>query len=134
MRFIPCALLLFVGFAASSHAADVTGNWKVHFVSGTEYKTIGGAEFEFKVEGNKLAGTASVGHGWPGVAPISKGTIDGDQVSFAVDGELPSSSGYPRMRFVGTVHGDEIELTMKFFYSDESRSSESEFKGKRVTK
>src|SRR5271156_5944165 len=125
MKLAICALVLLPGFAAHASAADVAGNWKVDFVSGVGHKTIGSAQFEFKVQGNKLSGTAHVGHGWPGIAPISKGVIDGDHISFLVVGEAPSSGGYPKMKFDGTVHGDEIELTMLFFYSDESDSDKS---------
>jgi len=134
MKFISCALLLLVGFAPSAAAGDVAGNWRVDMVSGVAHKTIADAEFEFKVEGKKLAGTARIGHGWPGTAPISEGTIDGDQISFLILGEASSSQGYPKMKFTGTVHCEEIALTMKLFYSNESDSAETGFKGKRVTR
>jgi len=131
MRFLACLLLL----AASASAADIAGNWKVEFVSGNANPKVYGAEFEFKVEGNKLAGKAHIGKGWPGVAPISKGNVEDNHVSFSVVGEAPSSAGYPKMKFSGTIHEDEIELTMTIFYrNDESDSVQSQFKGKRVTK
>jgi hypothetical protein len=130
MRYLTCLLLL----AASASAADVAGNWKVEFVSGVANPKINGAEFEFKVVGNKLTGKAHIGKGWPGVAPISKGTVEDNHVSFAIVGENPASAGYPKMKFTGTVHLDEIELTMTFYYrDDESDSVQSVFKGKRVT-
>lgn len=132
MRVSPWALVLLTGIATYTSAADLEGQWKVQRVSGVKFKTIAGAEFEFKVTGNNLTGTARVGHGWPGVAPISKGSTDGDQISFTVDGELPSSDGYPKMIFSGSVHGEEMHLTMKLFYVDESRPYEVEFKGKRI--
>ena len=136
MRFTPWALLLLAGLGAGTSAKDIAGNWDVVFVRGVEWKTIGGAEFEFKVEGNKLAGRAHVGLGYPGTAPISEGTIDGDRISFVVFGRQPSSSGYPTMRFIGTVHGDDIQLTMTLSYSDEhaADAGKSEFEGKRITK
>jgi hypothetical protein len=131
MRVFLCALLL----AAGASAAEIAGNWKVEFVSGVANPKIYGAEFEFRVEGNKLAGKAHIGKGWPGTAPISKGVVEDNHISFFVVGESPSSSGHPKMRFNGTVHGDEIELTMKFFYlDDESDSVQSEFRGKRISK
>jgi hypothetical protein len=131
MRFLPCLLLL----AAGASAADVAGTWKVEFASGVANPKIYGAEFEFKVEGNKLAGKAHIGKGWPGVAPITKGTVEDNHVTFLVVGEAPSSAGHPRMRFTGTIHGDEIELTMTFFYrDDESDAVQSAFKGNRVLK
>ncbi len=39
------------------------------------------------------------------------------------------------MRFTGTIHENEIELNMTFFYrDDESDAVHSEFKGERVTR
>lgn len=68
--------------------------------------------------------------------PNSEGTVEGERISFVVLGQLPSSDGYPRMRFTGTVHGDEIQLTMILFYSDErtGKTFQSEFQGKRIPK
>ena len=104
-------------------------------MSGVTNPKIYGAEFEFKVAGNKLSGKAHIGKGWPGVAPITKGTIEDNHISFSVVGESPSSAGPPKMKFSGTIHEDEIELTMMFFYrDDESDAVQSEFKGKRVAK
>jgi hypothetical protein len=131
MRYLTCLLLL----AASASASDVAGNWMVEFVSGVANPKIYRAEFEFKVAGNKLSGKAHIGKGWPGVAPITKGTVEDNHVSFLVVGESPSSAGPPKMRFSGTIHEDELELTMTFFYrDDESDAVQSEFKGKRTLK
>ena len=131
MKLLPCLFLV----AACASAADIDGNWKVEFAGGVANPKIYGAEFEFKVAGNKLGGKAHIGKGWPGTAPITKGTVEDNHVSFFVVGEAPSSAGHPKMRFSGTVHGDEIELTMKFFYlDDESDAVQSQFKGKRVMK
>jgi hypothetical protein len=131
MRVLLCAFLL----AAGASAADVAGNWKVEFASGVANPKIYGAEFEFRVVGNKLAGKAHIGKGWPGTAPITKGIVEDNHISFSVVGESPSSAGYPKMKFSGTIHEDEIELTMTFFYrDDESDAVQSEFKGKRVIK
>ena len=75
--------------------------------------TIAQALFDFHVvDGNRLTGSAQIGDSYPGKAPITEGTIDGDHVSFTVIGEHPSSNGLPTMRFTGTIHGDELELTM----------------------
>lgn len=129
MRVLLCALLL----AAGASAADVAGTWKVEFASGVANPKIAAAEFEFVVVGNKLAGKAHIGKGWPGAAPITKGTVEDNHISFVVVGESPSSAGPPKMKFSGTVHEDEIELTMTFYYrDDESDAVQSEFKGKRV--
>ncbi len=131
MTVLPYLLL----FAASASAADVAGNWRVEYVSGVANPKIYGAEFEFKVAGTKLIGKANIGKGWPGIAPISKGLVEDNHVSFLVVGEAPSSAGYPKMKFSGTIHQDEIELTMTFFYADdESDAVQTVFKGERVRK
>jgi hypothetical protein len=137
MRFMLWVLFLLAGLAANASADDITGSWKVIFVRGVAWQTIGDADFDFKVEGNKLSGAAHIGVGWPGTAPISEGTIEGDRISFLVLGQQPSSDGYPKMRFEGTVHGDELQLTMMLFYSDTESVAghlgKSEFKGQRIT-
>jgi hypothetical protein len=143
MRFALWMLFLLAGLAAHASADDIAGSWKVIFVRGAAWQSIGDADFDFKVEGNKLSGTAHIGVGWPGTAPISEGvriagsTIEGDRVSFLVLGQQPSSDGYPKMRFEGTVRGDQLQLTMTLFYSDTEsvagRLGKSEFKGQRIT-
>jgi hypothetical protein len=108
-------LMLAIPFVSFADTKDVDGNWTVKYVGGPVTKTMGSAEFEFKADGDKLTGMANVGMGWPGKAPVSNGTIDGDRISFMVYGKQLSSSGYPKMHFVGTIHGDEIKLTMILF-------------------
>ena len=135
MKFTPWALLLLAALAATSASAhDIAGSWKVVFVSGCAWKSIGGAMVEFNVDGNTLTGTAHVGL-WPGTSPISEGKIDGDRISFIVLGRRPSSDGFPKMRFMGTVHSDELQLSMALFYSYESdngKADETNFRGKRI--
>jgi hypothetical protein len=131
MGFFTRALLIMTAAAVSAVAADVAGNWKLDFVSG-DHKAIKEARFEFKVEGGKFSGTAHMGRGFPGTAPISKGVIEGDHISFLVVGESPTSAGYPKMKFDGTIHEDQIELTMLFYYADESDADKTEYKGKRI--
>lgn len=137
MRLMLWALFLLAGLAANGSADDIAGSWKVSFVRGVAWQTIGDADFDFKVEGNKLSGTAHIGVGWPGTAPISEGTLNGERISFLVVGQQASSDGYPKMRFEGTVRGDELQLTMTLFYSaTESvvgHLGKSEFKGQRKT-
>src|SRR5215471_16440247 len=97
-------LLLLSGLYSSDDSNRVEGKWVVEYVSGLQMKTIGGADFTFKAAGNELTGAANVGHGWPGEAPISDGRIDGERISFTVQGRQWSSTGYPKMRFSGTAH------------------------------
>ena len=133
VTLLPVPIVL-VAFAGGASAEDISGTWKVDFVGGVAWKTIGNAEFEFKVDGDKLGGIAHVGKGCPGTAPISEGTMDGDHISFSVFGQSPSTSGYPKMKFTGSVRGGEMELTMTLFYSDESSGWRSEFKGKKTSR
>ena len=59
---------------------------------------------------------------WPGEASISDGKIDGDRISFIAIGKSPwraggqgwRSSGYPRLRFGGTIQHNEIKLELKW--------------------
>ena len=100
------------------------------YLGGPAMKAMGGAEFDFKAEGHELTGTANVGMGWPGKAPISNGRVDGDRVSFMVFGRQWSTSGFPKMRFAGTIHGEEIKLTMILFFDQEQRGmAGTEFAG-----
>jgi len=101
MRLMLWVLFILAGLAANASADDIAGSWKVSFVRGIAWQTIGDADFDFKVEGNKLSGAAHIGVGWPGAAPISEGAIDGDRVSFLVLGQQPSSDGYPKIAIRG---------------------------------
>jgi hypothetical protein len=96
-------------------------------------KTMGGAEFEFDMDGDHLTGTANVGAGWPGKGPISNGKFDGEHISFTVIGKQLSSDGFPKMDFAGIIHGDDIILTM-IFYGDgvHASSQTTTFEGKRT--
>jgi hypothetical protein len=72
MRFMLWVLFLLAGLVAHASADDFEGTWKVIFVRGFAWQTIGDADFDFKVEGAKLTGSAHIGVGWPGTAPIPK--------------------------------------------------------------
>jgi hypothetical protein len=127
-------ILYFSATLASASAAEtIDGGWTVQYVSGIEYKTIGGAEFIFHPDGNKLTGIANVGFGWPGRAPISEGKIDGDRVDFLVYGQQWSSSGYPEMHFVGAVNGDKIQISMlRFLHGQQDGDAVIVFEGRRA--
>jgi hypothetical protein len=127
--------MLAICVAASGEGNNIDGHWKVRYTGGPQMTTMGGAEFDFKAQGNELTGTANIGMGWPGEAPISNGRIEGDHISFMVFGRLWSTSGFPKMRFTGTIHGDEIKLTMILFYEkEEPGMAETEFEGKRESR
>src|SRR5437867_1400353 len=72
-------LILIVVFVITASAADVTGTWKA-----TSETPNGSFEttFVFKVEGEKLTGTAE--NRFSGEVPITDGKVDGDNLSFTV--------------------------------------------------
>ena len=83
--------------------ADITGTWTASFDTqiGVQNYT-----YTFKVEGNKLTGTAKSDNG---NVQITEGTINGDDVSFV---ENLDFQGMPlRIVYKGKVSGDEIKFT-----------------------
>ena len=70
-------LALMAVFSLAVLAADASGTWKASI------ETPNGAmenTFTFKVEGDKLTGTVTMGQ--MGEGPISEGKVDGDDVTF----------------------------------------------------
>jgi hypothetical protein len=94
-------------------AGDITGTWKVVFTGpkGPQPKMFNEVILKLNIEGDQVSGMAHMG-GWPGDAPITDGKIEGDHFSFTAIGKLPSSSGFPKAVFAGTLHGNEMKLTM----------------------
>jgi hypothetical protein len=135
MQFTRWTVILFSALVLGAPADDIAGKWKAIVVGGVRHKTIYEATFDFKVDGNRLDGMAHVGNEessyYPGTAPISNGEIKGEHISFTVIGEHPSSSGLPRMKFDGTVHGDAIDLTLSL---GSERVDRMELTGKRISK
>src|ERR1035437_7067707 len=72
-------LALMAVFSLAALAADASGTWKASMEgpNGTMEST-----FAFKVDGDKLTGTVTMGQ--MGEAPTSEGKVDGDNVSFAL--------------------------------------------------
>ena len=99
-------LICVLAFAATAAAAGVEGTWKVT----TEGH---GAEMvwtlAFKVDGGKLTGEASLPRGV--AAPITGGTVDGDNVSFAVTMNMHEHD--ITLNCKGKVSGDTIRLTVE---------------------
>jgi hypothetical protein len=95
-------LVLLAGLTLCAFAADVTGKWKARTEGpdGSQMDIV----FDFKVDGDKLSGTAT---GPMGEMPISQGKLDGDNISFTVEaGEL-------KVIHKGTVSGDEMKLNVE---------------------
>ncbi len=132
-RAFSTVLCLSVTLVCGSAAETIDGSWTVQYVSGIAHKTIGGAEFIFHADGNKLTGMANVGFGWPGRAPISEGKIDGNRVDFLVYGQQWSTSGYPEMHFMGAVNGDKIQISMlRFLHAQQDGDAVTVFEGRRA--
>jgi len=99
--------------SVNASAEDVTGTWKAWWVGriGDRPKMISDVSFDFKLEGTVLSGTAHLDH-WPGDAPITDGRFEAGHFSFIAIGKLPSSSGLPKLKFEGTIHGKEMKLML----------------------
>jgi|SRR5579884_564124 len=97
MKFTSAVLALF--FAVTALAADVTGKWNgtTQTPDGQDMTIV----FTFKMDGDKLSGTAE---GPMGEAPITEGRLDGDSISFTVE------MNEMKIVHTGTVSGDEMKL------------------------
>jgi hypothetical protein len=100
-------LVLIAIFALTASAADIAGTWKssMETPNGTFEST-----YVFKVDGNKLTGTISMGQ--MGEAQISEGKVDGDSLSFVVVREFNGNQF--KTTYKGKVAGNEMKLTMTF--------------------
>lgn len=89
--------------SAAAFAADVSGTWTASFDTqvGPQMYT-----YTFKVEGNKLTGTAksNLGEG-----TISNGTVNGDDISFTEN--LNYQGMDLQISYKGKISGDEIKFT-----------------------
>jgi hypothetical protein len=95
-----CFVLLM--FVASISAADVSGKWTASFDTqiGVQNYT-----YDFKVDGEKLSGTAKSQFGQ---GPI-EGTVKGDEITFAEN--LDFNGQQIRITYKGKISGDEIKFT-----------------------
>lgn len=107
LRRILGAVAAVVLIALPALAADLTGQWKAEFDTpiGVQKYT-----YEFKVDGDKLTGTASAEvMGEKRTVELKEGKIAGDQISFV---EMLDMQGQQiRIDYKGQVVGDEIKLT-----------------------
>jgi hypothetical protein len=96
------AALLVALYALSAFAANVTGKWSAEDKDPDgDPSTI---TYVFKQEGTQLTGTVAI----PAeTANISNGKVDGDKVSFV------AVFSFGTITHMGTVHEDEITLTVK---------------------
>ena len=112
------AVLMIAGLVCA-YAADITGKWTTSFDS-----QVGKQEyvFEFKVDGDKLTGTAiSKIEGAEAKTPITEGKVSGDAVTFvenlnyqgmelkiAYTGKIVSADEIRFSRMVGEQEGEKF--------------------------
>ena len=84
-------------------AADISGQWTATFTTqvGEQHYT-----FTFKVEGEKLTGTAKSDNG---TSEIQDGSVKGDDVSFVEN--LNYQGQELKITYTGKASGDEIKFT-----------------------
>ena len=121
-RVIILSAVMVLAGIVLARAANVDGKW-VAQVPGQGGQTRE-VTFTFKADGAKLTGTVS---GRQGDAPISDGTIKGDDISFTQTLEFQGNS--VKLTYTGKVSGDEIKMTRKREGSDQPAA---EFTAKRV--
>jgi hypothetical protein len=96
-------LIVVLAAALSAFAPGVAGKWTAAIETqiGVQNYT-----FDFKVDGEKLTGTAKSQFG---DLALTEGTVKGDEISFV---ENASYEGTPlRIVYKGKVSGDEIKFT-----------------------
>lgn len=95
---LACALL----FTLTLSAVDVSGKWTGAVGDGHD------AVFQLKMEGAKVTGTMTGAEG--GSHPISKGELNGDDLSLTIDSEWQGQA--VKLFLKGKVSGDEIKGTL----------------------
>jgi opacity protein-like surface antigen len=116
------AALVLATLATASFAADVTGKWTAE-MAGPNGQTRT-STFDFKVEGEKLTGTVGGGRG---DAPISDGTVKGDEIAFNVVRNFNGNE--MKIAYKGKVAGDVIKMSVTRPGGD---GQSQEFEAKRV--
>jgi hypothetical protein len=99
--------LLLLGCGAGVWAADVTGKWKLVYVTANGLQRE--AMLELKTEENKLVGSLSSERG---TARIDAGTVKQDEISFSL---LRKSNGDEiEVEYKGKIEDGVLKLTMRF--------------------
>lgn len=103
LRIVAALSVLLLGLAVPALAADISGQWTATFNTqvGEQHYT-----FTFKVDGEKLTGTAKSDNG---NVTIENGTVKGDDVSFVEN--LDYQGQKLVITYTGKVSGDEIKFT-----------------------
>jgi hypothetical protein len=103
LRFAAALPILVLVLAVSARATDITGQWTATFSTqvGEQHYT-----YTFKVDGEKLTGTAKSDNG---TVAIENGTVKGDDVSFVEN--LDYQGQKLVITYAGKISGDEIKFT-----------------------
>jgi hypothetical protein len=97
-------LLVFVSaLALCAYAADISGQWTATFDTQVGQQSY---TYTFKVDGEKLTGTAKSANG---EVEIQNGVVKGDDVSFVEN--LDYQGQKLVITYTGKVSGDEIKFT-----------------------
>lgn len=102
MSRISLVFLSLLALAGMLCAADVSGKWTASFETqiGVQNYT-----YEFKVDGEKLTGTAKSQFGQ---GPILEGSVKGDDITFVEN--LDFNGQQVRITYKGKISGDEIKF------------------------
>ena len=100
-----CFAALGLALGAPAFGADVTGKWtgSVETQVGVQNYT-----YDFKVDGDKLTGTAESQFG---KSEIAEGSVKGDDISFVENRTVQDQK--LRIEYKGKISGDEIKFTRK---------------------
>jgi len=103
LRSAAALTVSFLAFAILALAADISGQWTATFNTqvGEQHYV-----YTFKVDGEKLTGTAKSDNG---TSEIQNGTVKGDDVSFVEN--LDYQGQKLTITYTGKVSGDEIHFT-----------------------
>jgi hypothetical protein len=103
LRFAAALPILVLALAISAWATDIAGQWTATFNTqvGEQHYT-----YTFKVDGEKLTGTAKSDNG---TVAIENGTVKGDDVSFVENLEYQGQKLV--ITYAGKISGDEIKFT-----------------------
>ena len=125
MRVIPILLIACLA-ATGLWATDVTGEWTAELHArrgGTAEITL-----NLKAEDGVVTGTVRAARG---EAPISSGTIDGDNISFSV---ITDVDGYQfTQHYRGVIEGDVIHFSLTVEDGGSKTSPIRDFEAKRVS-
>ena len=103
LRTVTALFVLLLALAIPALAADISGQWTATFNTqvGEQHYV-----YTFKVDGEKLTGTAKSDNG---NVTIENGTVKGDDVSFVEN--LDYQGQKLVITYTGKVSGDEIKFT-----------------------